>query len=432
MPAEVATRDRLGRGQKIEIKPLTGIVEKLRKKRAEVHSRAVHLRVPEVPSFDDILADVEEAGDIQKAGHTIQKDHDEKPKNFEREVNNAADQETASHAAQGGYDSGQGEQPATPGGRKITSEDDLEVVKDEGEEHEGEFRLIEIPRKTPTKPSPLAFNPFNTQDADDFEDNEERLFDDGAGSEYDESDSDHSWEVRKEDVSNDDDDEKDDAVSSDCTSHDGMDGTKHDKEDGESNREESQNDKENENPVEQIMKDRDVLSKSIALKSNEVVKKLGFIDTEAELSDEEGGRGAVSDDEDEDDEDVDKNGELTDLIAEAKTTLRDQKVTEELHLQWARQKEAKELQQLLRGLQNGFGRRGNGMDDLPDEISGRQRRARYEDDDDLGLGTAWPSLFGNPTAVGNDGEEGEEEAAMLRQAQQRKLVESQVRMLCFH
>eukprot|EP00889_Picochlorum_renovo_P004665 jgi/Picre1/31695/NNA_007046.t1 len=111
---------------------------------------------------------------------------------------------------------------------------------------------------------------------------------------------------------------------------------------------------------------------------------------------------AVSDDEEEENADVDANGELKDLIAEGHEHHQKDDATEELHIKWARSRKASR------------------------ELTGRQRRARHEDGslDDFGLGTSWPDLFGKPNTVDADGEECEDEA-MLRKAQQRKLVESQ-------
>lgn len=49
-----------------------------------------------------------------------------------------------------------------------------------------------------------------------------------------------------------------------------------------------------------------------------------------------------------------------DLIGTAKETHKDLHKRDELHRQWAEQQDAKELQQVLRGLKHGFRRRGRG------------------------------------------------------------------------
>jgi len=437
----VATRDRLGRGQKIEIKPLTGIVEKLRKKKEEVRSRAAALRAPEVPTFDDILQD---------AGLGVSKiDEAELKKNSSESCADLktlpADADVDAHAASDEpliqeeqintdlskvecvrTDATTDREPKTP--RKQHAEeddDDLEVVSDREEDGLGDFKLIDVPRMTPTKPSPLAFNAYNaTQDVEDFED--EELLEDG-GEMDSESESDHSWAVRQEE------EEDDDVVSSK------EEGSQHIDDDNLKENDSPSGD-ENDNgngkidPLAKMMANRERVSGSMKNQDAKIEKQRGFIDEEAELSEDDGMRHAVSDDEDEDAEDLDKNGELADLIDEGKTTLKDQNATESLHIQWAKQQDAQQLKDILRGLENGFGRRRHGAfgDELDGELTGRQRRARYDDDDDLdlGLSTAWPSLFGNPAAVGDGAEECEDEA-MLRKAHQRKLVESQLQQDTF-
>ena len=158
-----------------------------------------------------------------------------------------------------------------------------------------------------------------------------------------------------------------------------------------------------------------------------------FVDAEAELSDEEGAVGAVSDDEDEDN-DVNDNGELADLITDEKTKAKDMRVTEEYHVQWARQQEAKDLQKVLRGLENGFRRRRfGGLDDGDEELGGRWRRARFgDDDDDLNAGAGFlgafefPSGFGGGAwAQGDDDEKYDDEEVLNKARRQRLLAGSQ-------
>ena len=56
-----------------------------------------------------------------------------------------------------------------------------------------------------------------------------------------------------------------------------------------------------------------------------------------------------------------------DLIGTAKETGADLRKREQLHRQWAEQRDAKELQQVLRGLKNGF-RRRRGAGFMDDEV----------------------------------------------------------------
>jgi hypothetical protein len=74
--AETAARDRLGKGQKIEIKPLTGIVAKLKERRALAIARAPKPRlVDAIPNFDDILAEATGKDDVatEQAGASTPK-----------------------------------------------------------------------------------------------------------------------------------------------------------------------------------------------------------------------------------------------------------------------------------------------------------------------------------------------------------------------
>lgn len=368
---EVATKDRLGKGHKIQIKPLEGIVEKLRKKKEQVLDRAAELRAPCAPKFHDILNEVGLGAD-----DTVHQDGNDD--------GNIVTPRKQKHNAFCNDDD---------------NDDDLEVISDD-EDDGNEFKLIDVPKQTPQKPSPLAFNPYNDTQMEDFE--EENILDDGAESESDEE-SDHSWAVKEGEENDDDDDE--DIVSS--------------KEDSADCSMPAEN--KTQNPLEELMKHRE------EPKQQKETKRSNFVDEEAELSDEEGMGAAVSDDEEEENADVDANGELKDLIAEGHEHHQNDDATEELHIKWARQQESQQLKDILRGLENGFGRRNRGaLDEYEGELTGRQRRARHEDGslDDFGLGTSWPDLFGKPNTVDADGEECEDEA-MLRKAQQRKLVESQ-------
>ena len=409
---EVATKDRLGKGHKVQIKALSGIVEKLKKKKESVVGKATQLRAPEAPSFDDILSyaltnvkhpkeDVVGVDDELKEKDAVCAEREDVPVCKDRTITGlfAKAQAKEQEAVQDDDD-----------------DDGLEVVVDdddrggESEEYHEEFKLIEVPKLTPTKPSPLAFSlpGDNSGDMDDFEE-ENRLIDDGAESEYEESDSDHSWAVHEDD----------------------QDGSNSDNEDGPTS---SSKDLETSDKVETALEGNDTgepiqtFTRMKNVKDTTKKPKSNFIDEEAELSDEEGLGVAVSDDEDDDMADVDGNGELKDLI-DTKAKDQNDDATEQLHIKWSRQQDAQQLKDILRGLENGFGRRNRGaLNEFDGEISGRRRRARADDDDDdwhgLGFDTAWPNLFGKVNTQGEDGEEVEDEI-MLQKAQQRKIVESQ-------
>ncbi len=497
---EVAAKDRLGKGQKVQIKALSGIADKLRKRREEMVEKAAAMRAPEAPSFDDILglagvnlpsgsehvarhiatapgvSAVPEAVAAVDAIDGLGGDADVTAKGpAAEEAMGAAAQateDTTKDGARGGVASavdGASEQ-LTPVKQKIggiasffrkvgaaeatRTREASSVDGAPGEEDEGDGleivddandgnRIVELPRMTPTKPSPLAFNlEYNkSAEMDDFEE-EKPLIDDGIGTDEDsDSESDHSWAVHEEDDVGDNanstkagdqgqaaDDDTDDTDGGDGgdggDEHDGSDAEKEDHEDlvtfvRMKDNMKKLNDAEN--------------AKSAAAESLKA-KKLSnrFLDEEAELSDDEGMGIAVSDDEDDGNaQDVDQHGELKDLIdASGKNLDKNNDATEELHIKWSRQQEAQQLKNILRGLENGFGRRNKGpLDDEDGDASGRRRRARRDDDgDDLNLDSAWPSLFGLGNAgeakKDEDGEDCEDEI-VLRKAAQRKLVESQ-------
>lgn len=443
---EVAGSDRLGRGQKIEIKPLSSIAEKLKKRRELAIARAPQRRNRiTVPNFEDILtaaATTLERG-VQKEDENVSKD-------------------------------------------PLGCGDDLEIVSEQEDEEEGpevsdgQRHLLPVfgnggGDDKPPKTSPLVYDPYShSRDEDEFED--EALIDDGLGSGSDsDSESERSWEVR---VDVDKDVDKDAISSNPNTSGD----DRTDGEPDESGEEEVEGDEEEEqveqgptcegrecerhpiaegqglekpvdhpagpiNGLEAIMKhaqqaqlasslagDKEGLTPAQLLAATDVIPpemerlQKKFLDMEAELSDEEGAAAPVSDDEDENN--LDDHGELADLITHDKFTDKDRQKAEDLHLQWARQKDAKDLQLVLRGLENGFrGRRGGGLDGNDEELKGRWRRARVDDDDDFGSSIAafaWPTAFamgGNTNNNNNDGEEEEcEDDLMLHKAKQQRLI----------
>ena len=466
---EVAAKDRLGKGQKVQIKALSGIVDRLRAKKAAVVGRAAEMRAPEAPSFDDIIGIVMPAVQEEtKDDRTVAVDDE----NADKSRDNPTEETEKTPVKDGA--SGLGiasffRRAAAAEAAKVAAAaeladaqvalgeaDDLDIVEDG--DVAGLNRIVELPKmRTPTKPSPLAFNlEYNkSAEMDDFE--EKSLIDDGVGSdEESDSESDHSWAVHEEagddvghrvggfvrdDENGNDADDADDAVS-------GGDRADEDAEDEDEDAEDADDDKSGPATFVRMkdnMKKLTEAEHAAASDAKNATNNNGskrpaanrFLDEEAELSDDEGMGIAVSDDEDEANaQDIDQNGELKDLIdASGKNLDKNNEAGEELHIKWARQQEAQQLKNILRGLENGFGRRGKGpLDDDDDGTNGRRRRARRDEDEDgdLNLDTAWPSLFGLGGAFGGgsgntkdeDGEECEDEA-VLRKAAQRKLVESQ-------
>jgi hypothetical protein len=478
--AETAARDRLGKGQKIEIKPLTGIVAKLKERRALAIARAPKPRlVNALPNFDDILAEATAKDDATAAATATAEEVEgaSTPKRATSPAPEAADGDNnntenpfAGLAAAAAAAKGIEKFLSTPKVVKEFEEEDeldLEVVSEDEDDGGQAFKVVELPstRHKEPKPSPLIFNPYNeTQDVDEFED--EPLIDDGLNDDDSDSESERSWEIRKDGeeegepevkghekklkkkdkgsaaggvgAEEDDGSSGDDEAESDDDDDDDDDEDAEEEEDGEdlerekggSPAEDGSKEENNDGLAENGLAKPAPLSTAAIMiaaanaipddKTKRMQRK--FLDTEAELSDEDGAAAAVSDDEEEDD--LNDNGELADLITSEKMKTKDLRATEEYHNQWARQHDAKELQQVLRGLENGFRRnRFGGLDDANDEIHGRLRRARFDGDDFEGVSGAFafPSAFG----AGNGGQDEEEECedeAMLNRARRQKIL----------
>ncbi|KAL4543808.1 hypothetical protein Ndes2437B_g01620 [Nannochloris sp. 'desiccata'] len=394
---KTAARDRLGKGQKIEIKPLTGIVAKLKERRALAIARAPKPRqVDAMPNFEDILAEAtgkdDGANDI-----TNQPSGTSTPKRAASPVAEAGENNEGA-PADGVKDTTAAAEPkglekflTTPKAVNEFEEDDeldLEVVSEDEDDGGQAFKVVELPstRNKEPKPSPLIFNPYNeTQDIDEFED--EPLIDDGVGDEDSDSESERSWEIRKEGEEGEDGEpqvegkkkkkghatEDGDGSSSSSSDDDDDD----DDDEAESGEEEEDVDVGNE--------DAAIMLAAANAVTNDKTKRMQrkFLDTEAELSDEDGAAAAVSDDEEEDN--LDDNGELADLITIEQMKTKDLRTTEEYHNQWAK---AKRRERTATSISGAF---------------------------------AFPSAFG----AGNGGQDDEEECedeAMLNQARRQKIL----------
>lgn len=452
----------MGKGQKIEIKPLTGIVAKLKERRALAIARAPKPhQIDAIPNFDDILAEATGKDDVDN-GATNEPTGASTPNRATRPDAEDNENNEGAPADKGMKDTlAAGQQPEglekflmTPKATKEFEEHeelDLEVVSEDEDDGGQAFKVVELPstRNKEPKPSPLVYNPYNeTQDIDEFED--EPLIDDGLGDDDSDSESERSWQIRKEDEEGEPQVEGKKEKHRDATENgDASTSDDDDDDEAESGAEEDDMEVVNEDGGSLALDDdnkkikdvnKDAASKPAAAaplstaaimlaaanavpeeKSKAMQRR--FLDTEAELSDEDGVAAAVSDDEEEDN--LDDNGELADLITTEKMKTKDLRATEDYHNQWAKQNDAKELQQVLRGLENGFRRNrfGGGLDDANDEIHGRLRRARFDGDDFEGLSGAFafPSAFG----TGNGGQDDEEECedeAMLNQARRHKIL----------
>ena len=435
-----AERDRLGKGQKIEVRPLSSIVAKLNERRALAIARAPK-PVSTAPSFDEVLAATmptsHEVG--EKDGETAQNGSTEKEKSSVANVGNI---KTGSKTILDIFDNAK--EPEI-----------LEVVP------EGEDVVVELPdqlenytdkNENKSKLSESPFGRINLRESEELDDfiDEAPLIDDGIDS-NDESDSDseYSWQAKKEDA----------IVQQSPTAGKealltGREVEVAEAEDGSSIEHNASVSEYNEiNDVDageseeiserdgarsevdklgthedSVVIDQPESSRSPHLeafiaseKTNKTFKRAQkrFLDMEAELSDEEGAGVAVSDDEDEDD--LDDNGELADLVTADKALLaKDKLAAEELHRDWELRKDAQEIQKLLRNMENGFGRnRGLNMLDEDDaSVNGRRRRARFGEDN-LEEGVLWPgSIFGTDLEI----DEECEDEAMLRKAQQQRLL----------
>ena len=75
--AETASRDRLGKGAPVEIRPLSSILDKIRERQAQAIARAPKPTQPNVGSFDDILAEATaKAASTGEAAQTAAADND--------------------------------------------------------------------------------------------------------------------------------------------------------------------------------------------------------------------------------------------------------------------------------------------------------------------------------------------------------------------
>ncbi len=444
----------MGKGQKIEIKPLTGIVAKLKERRALAIARAPKPRPQQdaLPNFDEILAEATGKDDAANAAAAEEAGGASTPKRATSPAPDAGvEGETqpenpfAGLAAAAAAAKGIEKFLKTPKTVKEFEDDDeeldLEVVSEDEDDGGQAFKVVELPgRAKEPKPSPLVFNPYNeTQDIDEFED--EPLIDDGLNDDDSDSESERSWEIRKDGEEGDDGEPQVEGKNKSKKGGNDDDGSSGDDE-AESDEEEEE-DEENEDASKEenggspavddatakpaaapLSTAAIMLAAANAIPDDKTKRmKRKFLDTEAELSDEDGAAAAVSDDEEEDD--LNDNGELADLITTEKMKTKDLRATEEYHNQWARQHDAKELQQVLRGLENGFRRNrfGGGLDDANDEVNGRMRRARFDGDDFEGVSGAFafPSAFG----AGNGGQDDEEECedeAMLNRARRQKIL----------
>lgn len=448
-----AERDRLGKGQKIEVRPLSSIVAKLKERKALAVARAPKV-LSKAPTFDEVLAasmpkasdrDIEEEGGPAEADNVAPVDDDSNSGDIKTQNTTHAQQLLLNNHLQFQGD----------------NDSDFEVVS------EGEEMVVELPHQTQKAKkldtSPLGALPF-TQSAELEFIEEAPIIEDGVESdEESDIDTEYSWQVKKneKDGEQEESDANVDFVENAKNNANNQGGARsvapeedyvgndpeevHSKEfcpmDGLNKANlEVQDDElgvlegddidseQYDNPEKKDSLEKSGLEVLIASeKENKTFQRARqkYLDMEAELSDEEGAAAPVSDDEDEDN--VDDNGELADLVTADKAILSKDKIAaDELHMQWARQKEAQDIQKLLRGLENGF-RRGHGVGVLEaDEaaLDGRRRRARVDDDDDSrDAGRLWPgSIFG--TGIGNTQsyEDDCEDEAMLHKAKQRRLL----------
>lgn len=119
-----------------------------------------------------------------------------------------------------------------------------------------------------------------------------------------------------------------------------------------------------------------------------------------------------------------------DLIGQTKETVVDVAMRERLHRQWAEQKDAKDLQEVLRGLKQGFRKRrlGGGLDDDDDEMDGRRRRLRLDGEEEFEMPAGgWLGAGLMDHGAGQDEEE-EDLEVLLKAQQQRLLAGSQDHM----
>ncbi|KAL6779500.1 hypothetical protein ACKKBG_A12550 [Auxenochlorella protothecoides x Auxenochlorella symbiontica] len=404
---ESAARDRLGRdagvekGKKDRSVPLQSVLERMRARKAAALARAPQPPAPLIPSFDDVLgalpAQPARSKVLPAASQTV-----------------AADERALAP------------EPATPAESAASS--DLELVDEEGEEA---CNIVALP-------STLKQRRPSTQDLDDFEDDvdsEEELEDgdvlvgEGAGAREGSADSDArsaaSMSESEESDSDDDggsegapnggDGDSESALSdgarsapgsSPPTAEDPAASTAGDDPGSAGAQQESPN-------LADVLaagaRAEQASSQAKAARRAEKLQRV-FLDMEAELSDEEGAGIRVSDDED---DGLDDRGDLADLIGKERERKRDAAARERLHQEWTAAQDARELQDVLRGLRRGFRRaRGDGLWDDEDDGTGR-RRVRLDEEGapsggsgGLGADLAWLEAFGQGPVEEEEEEEG--------------------------
>ncbi|KAK9829129.1 hypothetical protein WJX72_004046 [[Myrmecia] bisecta] len=154
-------------------------------------------------------------------------------------------------------------------------------------------------------------------------------------------------------------------------------------------------------------------------------RRTHYLEDEAEMSEDEGHS------DDGEDEDVDEHGILEGLIGAEAEKRGDSKRRAALHAQWLEEQDEAQVQQIMDGIKNGFRRRRGPAGFLDDDQSGgsdwdaRRRRALLAGGGDLESDEEQEGDDGDPEATPDDDAEGNDEHELETYHRQRVLEASQ-------
>jgi len=440
---DVATRDRIGKGAPAELKPLSGILEKLKQRNEQIRESAKARALPDQLDFDDIMSEAMKKSN--KKATAVQADGDRDGDN-----NNNNNDDDDSHNESQDNNNNKNKNNADDSEESLVLDSDNEGLED--------VCLVDLP--TATKKKGAYDSMWDFSQAPDIED-EAPLIDDGyySSSTSEDDDGDEKEEEgggdtgRRKRLSPSGDIKVDEGAASEGSLDSLMEETDNE-EDGSSSGEEGDGEEDGGDDKTATQEEDDdgdgannnnnnyyyneegapTFLPRPAKPLNKATKdklKSMFVEQEAELSEEDEDK--VSDDEDEDAMDA-AAAEFQDFItdkSQKQIGKQDKEALERAHQDWQRFQDTKELQAVLRGVRQGFRRGRDDLSDDEDDAAGRRRRVRVagEDGDDDGTGDIYKGandylagLAGMRNGNGGDDDEEEEDEEMMRRATHNRLL----------